>query len=389
MFGFQSQYIETGCVCLNKTGENICGDFFRLFENQEKKVFVLSDGLGSGVKANILSTLTATILGTMLSHNIPLDQCVGTVAASLPMCRIRKLAYSTFTVLQIDRNVAHLVQYDNPSAILLRKGKRLTYDVQVRIVGEKEIHESRVPLQDDDIIVLMTDGVTNSGMGKLAENGWGLHELSEFLERLETDKMSAARIAARIAKGCEALNENSFDDDTSVLVVKIRNRQVVNMMVGPPENQNEDDRIMNLFFAKNGIRVVCGGTTANAVSRYLNKPLRLLQNSGDGKIPYMSQLEGVEYVTEGILTLKNVLEHCTAFLEDPMVLLELCGKTDAAAQLAVLLLERATDINIYFGMAANTAHEGKDIDFEAKLSLIKELEECLIRLHKHTKISFC
>ena len=72
-----------------------------------------------------------------------------------------------------------------------------------------------------------------------------------------------------------------------------------------------------------------------------------------------------------------------------MVLLELCGKTDAAAQLAVLLLERATDINIYFGMAANTAHEGKDIDFEAKLSLIKELEECLIRLHKHTKISFC
>lgn len=389
MLEFQSQYIETGCVCINKSGENICGDFFRLFESQEKKVFVLSNGLGSGVKANILSTLTTTILGTMLSHNIPLDQCVGTVAASLPMCRTKKLAYSTFTVLQIERNVAHLVQYDNPSAILLRNGKRITYDVQVRIVGEKEIHESRVPLHDNDIIVIMTDGVINSGIGKLAENGWGLDELSEFLERLETDELSAARIAARIAKGCEILSESSFDDDLSVLVVKIRNRQVVNMMVGPPENQSEDNRIMNLFFAKNGIRVVCGGTTANAVSRYLNKPLRLLRDRGDGKTPYMAQLEGVEYVTEGILTLKNVLEHCTAFLKDPMILLELCGKTDAAAQLAVLLIERATDINIYFGMAANVSHEGKDIDFDTKLLLIKELEACLTRLRKHTKISFC
>ncbi|QOX63520.1 SpoIIE family protein phosphatase [Anoxybacterium hadale] len=389
MFERQMHFIETGCVCINKTGEPICGDFFRLFENKDKKVFVLSDGLGSGVKANILSTLTATILGTMLSHDIPLDECVGTVAASLPICRTRKLAYSTFTVLQLERNVAHLVQYDNPSAIVMRNGKRLVYETQVRFVGEKEIHESSVPLQENDILVLMTDGVTNAGIGKLAENGWGTNDLAEFLERLEANELSAPRIAARIADGCKVLSENSLDDDTSVLVVKIRSRQVVNMMVGPPENKNEDDSIMNLFFSKNGIRVVCGGSTAHAVSKYMNKPLRMLSDSSGGNVPYMSQMDGVDYVTEGILTLKKVLELCTAYLEDPMILLDLCRETDAASQLAVLLIERATDINIYFGMAANVSHEGTEIDFDTKLALIKQLEACLNRLQKQIKISFC
>lgn len=389
MFEFEKQFIETGWASANKHNETICGDYFKLFENEDKKVYVLSDGLGSGVKANILSTLTTTILGTMLSHNMPLDECVDTVAAALPICRVRRLAYSTFTVLQLEKNIAYLVQYDNPSAIILRKGKRLDYPTQVHFVGEKEIHESRIPLQDDDIIILMTDGVTNAGIGKLAVNGWERSELTGFLERLDTDEMSASRLAAVIINGCLALSENSMDDDTTALVVKVRERLVVNMLVGPPENKEEDNKIMKMFFAKDGNRIVCGGSTANAVSKFLNKPLRIIQDSGNEQIPDMGQIDGVDFVTEGIITLKRVLEICKQYLKEPMILLTLCKEKDAASLLAAFLIEKATDINIYFGMAANSAHEGTDIDFQTKLSLIKQLEECMELMHKNTKISFC
>lgn len=389
MFEFDIQFIESGWACANKHDETLCGDFFKLFENDNKKVFVLSDGLGSGVKANILSTLTTTILGTMISHNIPLDECVDTVAAALPICRVRRLAYSTFTVLQLEENFAYLVQYDNPSAIILRKGKKLDYHTHVHFVGEKEIHESRIPLQEDDIIVLMTDGVINAGIGKLAKNGWEMDDLIGFMERLETDEMSASRIAASIVNGCLTLSENSMDDDTTVLVIKIREREVVNMLVGPPENKDEDNQIMKMFFAKNGNRSVCGGSTANAVSKYLNKPLHVIQDSGNEQIPEMGHIDGVDYVTEGIITLKRVLEICNQYLENPMMLLTLCKQKDAASILSSFLIEKATDINIYFGMAANSAHEGTDIDFQTKLLLIKQLEECLTRMYKHIKISFC
>ena len=389
MFEAEFQFMETGWASVNKHDEKLCGDFFKCFENNEKKVFVLSDGLGSGVKANILSTLTTTILGTMLSRGIPLDECINTVATTLPICRTRKLAYATFTVLQIEHNMAYLVQYSNPAAILLRQGKNLNYPHNIHFIGEKEIHESHIPIITGDILVLMSDGITNAGVGKLAANGWKREDLIAFLERLDIVKMSAAQIAARIVNCCLTLSEDSLDDDTTVLVIKFRERSVINMLVGPPENKEDDNRVLKLFFAKEGIRVVCGGSTANAVSKYLQKPLVAIADSRTSGIPVMSRIENVDYVTEGVITLKKVLELCNTYLEDPLTLLTLHNKKDAASVLSLLLIESATDINIYFGMAANNMHEGTEFDFQTKLSLIKQLEECLQRMKKHVKISFC
>jgi len=381
--------LESGWASVSKHDEKLCGDFFKTFENRGRQVFVLSDGLGSGVKANILSTLTATILGTMLSRGIPLDECIATVATTLPVCRTRKLAYSTFTVLQIERGTAYLAQYCNPPAILLRQGRNLDYAHDVHFIGEKEILESHVQLATGDILVVMSDGVANAGVGKLAPNGWRREELVAFLERLDTAGLSAAHIAAQIIDCCRTLSEESLDDDASVLVVKLRERSVVNLLVGPPENKEDDNRILKLFFAKAGIRVVCGGSTAQAVSKYQGKPITVVAESDTAEIPAMSRMENVDYVTEGVITLKKVLELCRTCLADPLALLEFSRKKDAASVLARLFVETATDINIYFGMAANEAHAGTGFDFQVKLALIRQLEECLRELRKNVKISFC
>ena len=389
MFEAEMKFLESGWASLNKHDEKLCGDFFRSFENNGKKVFVLSAGLGSGVKANILSTLTATILGTMLSRGIPLDECISTVATTLPVCRQRKLAYSTFTVLQIENSMAYLVQYCNPPVILLRQGRNVNYPHDIHFIGEKEILESHIPIATGDILILTSDGVANAGVGKLAPNGWQRGELVAFLERLDTATLSASHIAAQIIDCCRTLSEESLDDDASVLVVKFRERSVVNILAGPPENREDDNRVLKLFFAKAGLRVVCGGTTAQAVSKFQGKPLTVIEESDTPEIPAMYRMENVDYVTEGVVTLKKVLELCRRHLADPLGLLELRRKKDAASVLARVLIETATDVNIYFGMAANEAHEGTEFDFQVKLSLIRQLEECLRQMNKNVKISFC
>ena len=129
-------FIESGHASVNKHDESLCGDSYYITKDGGKLTVVLSDGLGSGVKANILSTLTSTILSTLMSRKLPVDECIETVASTLPMCRERKLAYSTFTMLQVESMQARLVQYDNPRAILLRNGKNVDYNTTVRFIGE-------------------------------------------------------------------------------------------------------------------------------------------------------------------------------------------------------------------------------------------------------------
>ncbi|MEA4891265.1 MAG: SpoIIE family protein phosphatase [Peptococcaceae bacterium] len=383
--------LEMGHISINKHSETICGDFYCLLEDKDKDriTLVLSDGLGSGVKANIQATLTARILSTMLAHNLPIDECIDTVAGTLPVCKVRKLAYATFTALQVEENHAYLVQYDNPGAILLRGGKSCQYNTGVRFVGEKEIHETRLELQKDDLLVLMTDGVTNVGIGKIMPEGWLREDVIRFLETWYSPELSPRRMAALLGQACLQLGLDSLDDDTTVLVLKVRERQAVNMIIGPPENKNEDNKILKMFFAKAGAHIVCGGTTAHTVSQYLKKPLIPMVESGDETIPAMAGIEGVDLVTEGVITLRKLVELGDLYLEDNMLSLQIKDRRDAVSLLADYLFEKATDVSIFFGMAANPAHEQLEIDFDTKLALVKRLEAQLAQLGKNVKLSLC
>ena len=136
-------FIESGFVSYNKFGEELCGDRVMTYSDEEVSTIVLSDGLGSGVKANILSTLTAKIIGTMMAEKMPIEECVSTIAQTLPVCKVRQVAYSTFTILQVHKNGdAYLVQYDNPKAILLRDGKSYNYAVTEKVINGKTILET-------------------------------------------------------------------------------------------------------------------------------------------------------------------------------------------------------------------------------------------------------
>lgn len=385
---FDGLCVDFGHVSLNKKKEFLCGDCYKIEENEKDHVLVLSDGLGSGVKANILSTLTATMLSTMIINQVELDEAVRAVARTLPVCSVRNLAYATFTVLDFRGKQVSLYQFDNPDAIFIRKGKLFDYPVETGRIEEKEIHKSTFELQEEDMLILMSDGVTNAGMGKTTNGGWGREDVTKFCNAKYRKGMSAQEMAGYLAEASLDLNLNETDDDITAIVLRIRKKQIVNLMIGPPSKEEHDERYLQSFFEEEGYHVICGGTTAQCAARYLGKELIPLQETACGDVPAYYKLEGTELVTEGFLTIEHLLAYCEEWLDDKLVFNHLRRKTDAAAMLGVMLFEQATDINLFFGSAINKNNVELGITQKRKEELTEKLVEHLRNAGKNVNIEF-
>ena len=173
---------EIGYKSINHFGEELCGDHIDVVEGDDSTVVVLADGLGSGVKASILSTLTAKIISTMMAAGLPLEECVSTIAATLPVCSLRGVAYSTFTISHLLNNeVADIIQYDNPHVIIIRNYEVYDYPKTEMNIEGKKIFKSTIKLQEDDVFVAMSDGCPHAGMGGKYNFGWKREEIAEFM----------------------------------------------------------------------------------------------------------------------------------------------------------------------------------------------------------------
>ncbi len=380
--------IDFGKVSLNKKKEKICGDYYTIITEPESAVLVLSDGLGSGVKANILATLTAKMLSIMIAGKVAIRTAVKAVADTLPVCSVRNLAYATFTVMVAQENEICLLQYDNPDAILLRNGKSIDYRRDIQMFGEKEIHQSYFQFQEGDMLILMSDGVTNAGMGKTTYGGWGREEVVKFCEQRWREEISAQEMASAIGNAGLDLNLDETDDDLTVLVMKGMKKKTVNIMVGPPADREDDRSYFETFFQKEGMHVVCGGTTAKLVADYLHTKVINIPDSGNEDVPAMSEIKGIDLVTEGLLTLQKLMEYYEDFSEDRLYFNRLIKKKDGAAELFRILFTEATEINFFFGNALNENYTALHIDREKKKELALELIDNLEAEGKKVKICF-
>lgn len=379
-----------GIVSLNKKKEKICGDYYTIITDpdSDSTVMVLSDGLGSGVKANILATLTAEMLSIMIARKVNIRTAVKAVADTLPVCSVRNLAYATFTVMVAEENEICLLQYDNPDVILLRNGKNVEYCRDILMFGEKEIHQSYFQFREGDMLIFMSDGVTNAGMGKTTYAGWGREEVVGFCEQHYRDGMSAQEMSSAIADAGLALNLDETDDDLTVLTVAAMKKNIVNIMVGPPADREDDRSYFETFFQKEGMHVVCGGTTAKLVADYLQTEVAGLPDSGTEEVPAMSEIKGIDLVTEGLLTLEKLVDYCDDFQEDRTYFNQIIKKKDGAAELFRVLFAEATEINFFFGNALNDNYTSLHIDREKKKKMALELIDHLKAEGKKVKICF-
>ena len=383
---------DIGYKSVNHYGEQLCGDHVDIVEQDENStVIVLADGLGSGVKASILSTLTSKIISTMMAEGLSLEDCVSTIAATLPICSERGVAYSTFTIIHLIGNeTAEVIQYDNPLLILLRDGENFDYPKTEMTIGGKKIYRSSIKLRENDIFVAMSDGCPHAGIGTAYNFGWSREDIIDFMATVSVAGYTAKTLSTMLVDECYKLYGEQPGDDATACVVRIRKREPMNLLFGPPANRDDCDRMMSLFFSKEGKHIICGGTTSSIAAKYLHKPLKASLNFESSDIPPTAEIEGVDLVTEGVITVNRVLQYAKDYLADNKSYEQWSMKRDGASLICRLLFEEATDINFFVGRAVNPAHQNPDlpINFNIKMNLVEELSSCLRRMGKRVKVSY-
>lgn len=377
----------------NKNREELCGDKVEVLKTEDSSIIILADGMGSGVKANILATLTSKILGTMFREGAEIDACVETIARTLPICKEREVAYATFSILQIFRDgEAYLVEYDNPKCVFIRNKEIINYPYQERVIEGKKIREYRFHVELNDCFVLMSDGAIWAGKEETMNYNWEWDDMAAYTLKCTNETLSAARLAAMLSQVCYDLYGQKPGDDTTVAVTRVIRRQVVNIFTGPPSRKEDDERVVHDFMKQEGKKVICGGTSANVASRVLKREIVTLVKHADPKIPPMATMEGLDLVTEGVLTIGSALDLLHRYENDDFdeAFFDALDAENGAAKLARLLIEECTDLNLFVGKALNPAHQNSNLPFDlsVRMNLVEQLKDCAERMGKHVTVKY-
>ena len=385
--------VDISWKSLNKHHEELCGDKVEVLKTADSDIVILADGMGSGVKANILATLTSKILGTMFLEGASIEACVETVAKTLPVCKVREVAYATFSILQIFHNgEAYLVEFDNPDCVFVRDKALVRYPYKERIIEGKKIREYRFQVQLNDCFVLMSDGVIYAGVGELLNFGWTWEDMANYTLRCTKETLSASRLAAMLSQACYELYGEKPGDDTTVAVVRVISRRTVNIFTGPPTNKEDDERVIRDFMKQEGKKVVCGGTSANIVSRVLKKEIVTSLNYADPSVPPTATIDGMDLVTEGVLTIGKALSLLKRYENDDFdeAFFDELDADNGAAKLARLIIEECTDLNLFVGKAMNTAHQNSNLPFDlsVRMNLVDQFKDCAEHMGKKVRVKY-
>lgn len=372
-------YIEVHCHQKNHEGERICGDVFlsRRINEESRIVAVLSDGMGHGVKANVLATLTATMAMNFTIEHKDFIRTAEIIMNTLPVCSQRKMSYSTFTIIDIDFDGAvSILQYDNPDALVFRGKQQLKLIWnEIELDSEKnrgkQLRICNFYPRKEDRIIFCSDGITQSGLGtKNFVFGWGTEGLTDFTEECinHQQSLSAAELSARIVKKAYQNDNYHSKDDTSCAVIYFREPRELLLCTGPPYEDDKDAGYARSLDGFNGKKILCGATTADIMARELNREIVDSFDFTDPDLPPVSYMDGVDLITEGILTLSKVYTILSNFDQ----------RTDLGngpADLIVKMMLDSDRIKMIIGTRINIAHQDPNIpvDLEIRRTVVKRI----------------
>jgi hypothetical protein len=377
---------------INKYGEELCGDKVEVVQDPEKTILVLADGLGSGVKANILSTLTTKIAATMLKEGASIDETVQTMVSTLPVCKVRKIAYSTFTIIKVDcKGNCYIVEYGNPPVFYLRNGRIKNINGTQRKIAEKEITESRFKVEEDDMLIAVSDGVVHAGVGGLLNLGWQWENIAQYIEKVSRSENSVKNLVKLLSTVTLNFYLDRAGDDATIMAMKIIRPRPLVVFTGPPRNTWDDEKAVEELMTTPGQKVVCGGTAAQIVARVLKRELETSTEFIDPRIPPTARIQGIDLVTEGVLTLARAREILQRYAMPRIKFSDLkqLNNKDGASRLARLLVD-ATDITFLLGNAINPAHQNPDFPkgLSIKLNIVKDIIDILRGIGKNINVKY-
>ena len=383
-------YMDFAYGSLIKHGEELCGDMVEFFNDENQFVAVLSDGMGSGVKANILATLTAKIGLTMLKEGMRIEEVVETVSQTLPVCSQNKVAYSTFTMVKVAKDgFAYIVEFDNPTVFFMRGEEMLSLHWKERIINNKKIRECKIQLKERDRIVMVSDGVEFAGARPTLNYSWQWKDIAKHLLKFTNENMNAKTITNNLLGVCNQLYYFEPADDTTVATIKVSSDSKAVLFSGPPINKKMDKEVVHKMMGSAGKKIVCGGTTANIVARELNVEYKSSTEIIDEDIPPIGYIEGIDLVTEGVLTLRKSCEILKKLLttnDDSF----LHKKKDAATLLSKILYEDCIHIKMIIGRCINPENLMTDNsdDLSARLYVLNEMKNVLVKLGKIVEVEY-
>ena len=385
-------FIDAVWESLYHYGEELCGDKVEIVRNDDFFLMVLADGLGSGVKANILSTLTSKIIATMMAQGSSLEEAVETIASTLPVCQDRGIAYSTFTIVKVERTGAvYLAEFDNPLTVWMHDGTVCELKREELLLGGKQIFTSRFQASPGDMLVSFSDGVVHAGVGRLLDLGWQYQNIVNYIVEHYTDDISPREMVKQLLGSVNTLYMDKPGDDSTVCAMRIKNATPLTVMVGPPSNGEMDRVVVDKLMHNGGLKVVCGGTTSQIVSRITGRELEVMIDYENPAVPPTAHIPGIDLVTEGVLTLGKCVEYMKQYTDGDKHSLDfVLNKKDGASKLCKMLLEECTEVQFLVGQALNPAHQnpGMPLSLGLKLNLIKELSHELEKTGKKVSAEY-
>jgi len=376
-------HIDINCAQLNHYGERICGDVYlnEKVAGEDRIIAVLSDGMGHGVKANVLATLTSTMaLNFAKEHKDP-ETIADIIMNTLPVCSERKMSYSTFTIIDIEKDgMVQILEYDNPRTLVLRDNKPYLPPWQCIVMESeqnkgKEIHTCSFLPQKGDRVISWSDGVIQSGLGTAKlPFGWGLENATEYiLQLLENNPdISASKLSSKVVN--KGLNNDGYylKDDTSCLSLFFREPRKLLICTGPPYEKEKDEELIRAFKDFKGKKVISGATTGDIISRGLDTEIVDSFKFLDPDLPPVSFMDGADLITEGILTMSKVNKILNKYTPATKL-----GK-GPADEMVKLLLE-SDEIEFIIGTRINIAHQDPTlpIDLEIRRTVVKRVARIL------------
>jgi len=372
-------YIEVDCIQRNHLSERICGDVFltKRMKEENRLVVVLSDGMGHGLKANILATLTATMALNFTSEHKEVGKIAEIIMNTLPVCDVRKMSYATFTIIDVENDGrTRILEYDNPRAVILR-GNMPYYPKWQSITLEseknrgKELHTASYYSKKEDRILFFSDGVAQSGLGsRKYPFGWGGEAVEGFVEGLVSREpyISASDLCMRIINRAHRNDGYKAKDDTSCSCLYFREPRKLLICTGPPFDKENDKELAQIVNNFNGKKIIMGATTGDIIGRELNLEIEDTFEFVDDELPPISHMEGVDLVTEGILTLNKVEKHLKKYGHNSEL-----GK--GPADQIVKLIKECDEIHFVVGTCINIAHQDPSlpVELEIRRTVVKRM----------------
>jgi len=390
----ESFFIEVNCQQKNHDGERICGDVFysQRVQGEERTIVVLSDGMGHGVKANMLATLTSTLALNFTKEHKDINTIADIIMNTLPICSERKMSYSTFTIVDIEHNgETRILEYDNPECMIMRGNQVLETQWQCIILKSeknagKELKYCTFTPQKEDRIVLWSDGITQSGMGSPDYPfGWS-DEAREFVAKMVKNEhdISARKLSTKVVNMAYVNDGYHPKDDASCATIYFRDPRKLLICTGPPFEMDNDAKLAKIFNDFNGKKIVSGATTVDIIARELKLDITDTFEFNDPDLPPVSQMEGADLVTEGILTLSKATETLNRFNETSSLG---SGPSD---QMVKLILE-SDEIDFVIGTCINIAHQDPSlpVELEIRRTVVKRMAQILHeKFMKEVKLKF-